>query len=106
MDRPMERAGKGLEKLVAASVRRAPPGLGPILAWPLACGRKVASRTAALDFADGILRVQVPDAGWRAELQSLAPQYLAVMNRYSHESIRRIEFVVSGTKVGTALKRA
>lgn len=102
----MEHAGKVLEKVVAASVRRAPPGLGPILAWPVACGQTVAVRTTALDFADGTLRVQVPDAGWRAELQSLAPQYLAVMNRYSSESIRRIEFVVSVAGPAPALKRA
>jgi hypothetical protein len=88
----MEQAGKGIEKVVAASVRRAPPGLGPVLAWPISCGPAVAARTVALDFAQGILRVEVPDAGWRAELRSLAPQYLAVLNRYTGESVRRIEF--------------
>jgi hypothetical protein len=40
--------------------------------------------------------VEVPDAGWRAELQSLAPQYLAVMNRYVAERVERIEFVLVG----------
>jgi len=38
--------------------------------------------------------VEVPDWGWRAELQALAPQYLAVINRYVAESVRRIEFVI------------
>jgi len=90
----MEQAGLGIEKIVAASLRRAPAGTGPVLAWPIACGQKVATRTSALDFADGILRVEVPDSGWRAELQSLAPQYLAVLNRYTGSSVRRIEFVV------------
>jgi hypothetical protein len=92
----MEQAGLGIEKIVAASLRRAPAGTGPILAWPVACGQAVAARTAALEFADGILRVEVPDAGWRVELRSLAPQYLAVINRYTRSSVRRIEFVVSG----------
>jgi hypothetical protein len=90
----MEQAGLGIEKIVAASLRRAPPGTGPLLAWPIACGQAVAARTSALDFDDGILRVEVPDAGWRAELRSLAPQYLAVINRYTGSSVRRIEFVV------------
>jgi hypothetical protein len=54
----------------------------------------VAVRTRALDFVAGILRVEVPDWGWRAELQALAPQYLAVINRYVAESVKRIEFVV------------
>jgi len=95
MTREMEHVAPGLEKIVAAGLRRAPAGAGPGLAWPLACGQGVAARTKALDFAEGVLRVEVPDAGWRAELQSLAPQYLAVINRYVAESVKRIEFVVT-----------
>lgn len=91
----MEQAGVGIEKIVAASLRRASAETGPVLAWPIACGQAVAARTLALDFADGILRVEVPDSGWRAELRSLAPQYLAVINRYTGSNVRRIEFVVS-----------
>jgi len=96
----MEPAGPGLEKIVAGSLRRAPAAQGPVLAWPIACGQGVASRTVALDFQQGILRVQVPDAGWRKELQSLAAQYLAVINRYTGESVKRIEFVVGGENEG------
>jgi len=44
--------------------------------------------------------VQVPDAGWRTELKALAPQYLAIINRYLAESVTRIEFVVSDTATG------
>ncbi len=92
----MEHASVGLERIVASSLRRAPSGEGPVLAWPLACGQAVAARTTALEFADGVLRVQVPDAGWRAELQALAPQYLTVINRYVAESVKKVEFVVKG----------
>jgi hypothetical protein len=98
----MEQAGLGIEKIVAASLRRAPAGTGPVLAWPIACGQAVAVRTSALDFDDGILRVEVPDAGWSAELRSLAPQYLAVINRYTGSSVRRIEFVISGKPAPTS----
>jgi Dna[CI] antecedent, DciA len=94
MSRPMEQAGAALEKVVATGLRRAPAGQGPVLAWALACGHAVAMRTRSLDFAQGILRVEVPDWGWRAELQALAPQYLAVINRCVAESVKRIEFVV------------
>jgi predicted nucleic acid-binding Zn ribbon protein len=93
MTRAMEQVGAGLEKIVVGSLRRSPAGEGPLLAWALACGHAVAARTRAVNFAQGILRVEVPDAGWRAELQALAPQYLAVINRYVAESVRRIEFV-------------
>ncbi len=43
-----------------------PRGPVRVLAWPIACGQAVAARTSALDFDDGILRVEVPDAGWRS----------------------------------------
>jgi|SRR5579862_6914995 len=80
--------------VLARSLRRAPAGTSPLLAWPLACGPAVAERTHALNFAQGILQVQVPDAGWRAELRDLAPRYVAVINRYAAETVQRIEFVI------------
>jgi hypothetical protein len=94
----MQQAGDGLEKIVAASLRRAAPGEGPILAWPITCGSSVAERTRPLDFADGILRVEVADYGWQKELRALASQYLAVINRYVSEPVHRIEFVITGSE--------
>jgi len=104
MTRTMEQVGAGLEKIVAGSLRRSPAGQGALLAWALACGPAVAARTRAVDFAQGILRVEVPDAGWRAELQTLAPQYLAVMNRYVAESVKRIEFVIVDKTAGDGVR--
>jgi len=64
MTRAMEQVGAGLEKIVAGSLRRSPAGQGPLLAWALACGQAVAARTRAAEFAQGTLRVEVPDLGW------------------------------------------
>jgi len=91
----VEQIASGIDKVVAASLRRAPDGAAPVLAWPMVCGSAVAARTTALDFDHGVLRVEVPDAGWRAELQSLASQYLAVINRYTAASVQRLEFVIA-----------
>ena len=91
----MQPAADGLQGILASSLRRAPAGEGPVLAWPLACGSRVADRTRAVGFAGGILRVQVPDAEWRRELQGLAAQYLAIVNRYSAEPVQRIEFEIA-----------
>jgi predicted nucleic acid-binding Zn ribbon protein len=96
MNRPMEHAAAGLEKIMTHALRRVPANDAPLLAWPLACGHAVGERTRAMDFTNGILRVEVPDASWRAELKALAPQYVAVINRYVSESVRRIEFVIAG----------
>lgn len=85
MTRAMEQVGAALEKIVVGSLRRSPAGQGPLLAWPVG--------------AERILRVEVPDPGWRTELQALAPQ-LAVINRYVTESVRRIEFVIADKAAG------
>jgi predicted nucleic acid-binding Zn ribbon protein len=91
----LEQAGLHLEKIVAQSLRQVPPAEAPLMAWPVVCGSAVAERTQALGFNDGVLRVGVADTGWKLELQALAPRYLAVINRYTTEIVRRIEFVVT-----------
>lgn len=93
-NRDMRPAGGGLEKILIGSLRRVPQGNAPLLAWPLACGSKVGARTRAIDFANGILQVQVSDSGWRNELRALAPRYLAAVNRYCGGKVQRIEFVL------------
>jgi predicted nucleic acid-binding Zn ribbon protein len=91
----LEHAGSGLEKIVAQSLRQLPPAEAPLMAWPVVCGSAVAERTRALSFEDGVLHVEVAGPRWKAELQALAPRYLAVINRYTTEMVRRIEFVLA-----------
>ncbi len=90
----MEQAGPSLEKIIAGSLRRAPQGEAPILAWPLVCGSMVAERTRAVAFSNAVLQVEVPDAGWKREVQNLAPRYVAALNRYAGQKVERIEFVI------------
>jgi hypothetical protein len=92
----MQPVAADLDRVVARSLRNAPAGQGPLLAWPLACGSSVAERTSALNFTDGVLRVEVADPEWRRELQMLAPRYVAAINRYVAEKVTRVEFVVAG----------
>jgi hypothetical protein len=90
----MEQASTGLERIVANSLRRVPQGDAPLLAWPLVCGSAVAERTRALEFSNSILRVEVPDVGWKCEMQNLAPRYVAAINRYAVPKVERIDFVI------------
>lgn len=90
----MEQAGAGLEKIVIGSLRRVPHSEAPALAWPLVCGSVVAERTRVLKFTDGVLHVEVPDGGWKREMQNLASRYLAQLNRYAGQKVERIEFVI------------
>jgi hypothetical protein len=90
----LEQAGAGLEKILAGWLRRAPRNEAPLLAWPLVCGSAVAERTRALHFANSILSIEVPDSGWKREMQDLAPRYIAAMSRYAPQKVERIEFVI------------
>ena len=90
----MNRASPGLETIIAKALQRAPANESALLAWPVACGSAVADRTRALSFSDGILRVEVADGAWQRELASLAPRYVALINKYSATPVKRIEFVV------------
>ena len=90
----MNRASAGLESIIAKALHGAPPGESAMLAWPVVCGSAVAERTRPLSFSDGILYVEVADSGWRRELINLAPRYVALINKYSTTTVKRIEFVV------------
>ena len=87
----MQHARSTLNKIAGDIVRREGND-GPLLAWPVVCGGKVARCTSALSFADGVLTVAVPDEGWRQQLQSFVPQYLAALNRLVEEPVSSIEF--------------
>ena len=106
MNRPMQPVAIGLQSIVVRSLRQAAPGETPISAWPLVCGNSVSKRTRALvEFTDGILRVEVQDAGWRSELQTIAAQYLAILNRYVNESVKRIDFVIANDTSSRRIQR-
>jgi hypothetical protein len=90
----VEHAGAGLEKVVSGSLRRAPQDDSPVLAWPFVCGSTVAERTRAVRFANSVLSVEVSDAGWKREMQDLAPRYLAAINRYVLQKVEKIDFVI------------
>lgn len=90
----LQQVGSGLEKIVVGSLRRAPQADAPLLAWPLVCGSTVAERTCALRFANAVLSVEVPDVGWKQEMQNLAPRYIALLNRYAGQKVERIDFVI------------
>jgi|SRR5271167_800074 len=92
----MQPAGPTLKKIFADTLRREAGEDAPLLAWPLACGAKVAARTAAISYADGVLTVEVPDATWQHQLQGLHTHYLAALKPISALPVNAIKFVVKG----------
>jgi hypothetical protein len=48
-----------------------------------------------VEFAGGVLAVEVPDSSWQNELAELKPQYLRELERLlGAPAVKRIEFVV------------
>ena len=90
----MQHARGTLKKIFRDIVQRE-GGDTALLAWPLACGPRTAARTSAVSFGNGVLTVAVPDEGWRRQLQSFTPQYLAALNQICAEPVTRIEFQIS-----------
>jgi hypothetical protein len=90
----MKHVGTTLKKIFAETIRREAGDDAPLLAWPLACGSKVAQKTSAIGYADGLLTVEVPDANWQQQLQGLHQQYLAALRPTSTRPVNAIKFVV------------
>ncbi len=90
----MEPARGTLQKIVAEMLAQVPAEQAPVVAWQFVCGKRVADRTEALAFAEGVLRVEVPDATWRTQLTDLTPRYLELLRQYTGQKIVRLEFVV------------
>jgi predicted nucleic acid-binding Zn ribbon protein len=95
----MEPVRPTLQKLLADILNRFPAEQVPLETWPFVCGKQVARRTQAVSFADGVLRIEVPDTAWRAQLRELSADYLAGLNNYSSTRVDRVEFVLAGKPV-------
>jgi hypothetical protein len=92
----MERAVTGLKKIVLDAIRQSPHGDAPLLAWPIIVGRAIAAQTKALEFSDGVLRVEVPDRSWRTQLTAFTPQYIAAYQPVAR--VQSIEFVIASER--------
>ncbi len=71
--------------------------------WRKIAGEGVTRQSTPLALASGILRVAVTDQTWKAQLEKLAPEYVARMARLSGSPlVSRLEFVVDPAAVTTA----
>ncbi len=94
----LEQASSGLAKIFRDLLENAPAHEIPVIAWPVVCGDKVASRTRALGFEKNILWIEVPDQPWKAQLMELAHQYVAALNTLGGDRVERVEFLLPGEK--------
>ncbi len=91
----MEPARTGLRNIMRDLLRARPPAEAAVLAWPLVCGKDVAKRTKALDFADGLLTVEVTDTSWAAQLKSFSASYLSGFEALLGPVVKEVRFKIS-----------
>jgi predicted nucleic acid-binding Zn ribbon protein len=94
----MQHVRAGLGKIAAQLLKQAPEEDAPALAWSVVAGTVVAGRTRVLAREGDVLRIEADDAGWRAELAALEPQYRAAMNQMLKQPVERIVFVAPNKK--------
>ena len=90
----MESVRTGLRQIMQDLLLTRPTGEAVILAWPLVCGKEVATRTQAVSFANGTLTVQVADVTWRNQLRSFVPRYLNGYEGLLGQVVKSVQFKV------------
>lgn len=88
----MEPARTGLRNIMSDLLRACPVEEAVILAWPLICGKEVAVRTRAADFAGGCLTVEVSDSTWAAQLRSFGPRYISGFEGLLGPVVKEVKF--------------
>jgi hypothetical protein len=63
-------------------------------AWPVACGKAMAERGTVLDYADGVVRVEVTDGAWLRQMMSMRGQLTGELARIAGVKVREIHFEV------------
>lgn len=89
----MESIRTGLRRVMHDLLAKQPEQEAVVLAWPLVCGKDVASRTRVVGLAAGRLTIEVPDAAWRTQLASFAPRYVNGYAELIGPVVREVKFV-------------
>jgi predicted nucleic acid-binding Zn ribbon protein len=85
----------GLRNIMSELLRTRPAEEAVVLAWPVVCGKDVATRTQAANFSEGVLTVDVPDANWRAQLAAFAPRYVSGFSELLGPVVKKMRFRVA-----------
>jgi predicted nucleic acid-binding Zn ribbon protein len=97
----MESVRTGLRQIMNDLLRTRPAEEAVTLAWPLVCGKEVATRTRAVSFTDGNLVVEVPDTAWRNQLQSFASRYISGYEALLGQVVRSVQFKIKHSVTST-----
>ena len=99
----MESVRTGLRQIMNDLLRTRPAEEAVTLAWPLVCGKEVATRTRAVSFSDGNLVVEVPDTAWRNQLQSFVSRYISGYEALLGQVVHSVQFKIKQSAVSKSL---
>ena len=69
-------------------------GFRAVNEWPEVVGPRIARRTRAIDFENGVLRIEVEGSAWRFELGFLERRLLQELERrLGARAVRKLHFV-------------
>jgi hypothetical protein len=60
--------------------------------WPVACGKAMAGHGTVVDYAQGVVRVEVEDGAWLRQLMSMRGQLAGEMARIAGVKVSEIHF--------------
>lgn len=61
-------------------------------AWPVVCGSAMAARGSVVGYADGVVRIEVEDATWLRQLESMRNQLATELARTAGVRVAEIHF--------------
>lgn len=91
----MEPVRTGLRNLMSDLLRARPAEEATLLAWPLVCGKEVATRTRATDFSAGCLTIEVSDLTWATQLRNFSSRYVSGFEALLGPVVKEIKFKIS-----------
>lgn len=87
---------EAMRDLLRGSLRRSLRGIGEqdrlAAAWTVACGRAMAEHGTVVDYADGVVRVEVNTAEWLRQMTSLSAVLQREMARIAGLPVAAIHF--------------
>lgn len=89
---------EGMRELLRKSLARSLEGMREedrvAAAWPVACGKSLASHGLMARYADGMVWVEVEDEAWLRQMMSMRRQLTAGLARIAGVPVREIHFEV------------
>ena len=64
------------------------------IAWMVACGPTLADRGVITDYREGVVRVEVCDAAWLEQMQTMRNQLQEDLGRIAGVGVAEIHFVL------------